>query len=205
MRAVHEGRVVFADRFRGYGLMVVVDHGGKHHSLYAQLARDRGVAGAGRGRRGRAGHGRPGGAGRAGRLLRDALPGPARRPADWLQPALRPPDDPAGWYPDFMSHRSRLAASPSSPPASSATSPSGSLLGRVLGDTSYGQLAIFNEVVRLVLDAYVEPVNLDRAMAGARLGMADALDGDSSYLDAEEFRLYQQPPEGGATPRSASC
>ena len=25
--------------------------------------------------------------------------------------------------------------------------------------------------------------------------MADALDGDSSYLDAEEFRLYQQPPK----------
>jgi carboxyl-terminal processing protease len=70
----------------------------------------------------------------------------------------------------------------------------GSLLGRVLGDTSYGQLAIFNEVVRLVLDAYVEPVNLDRAMAGARLGMADALDGDSVYLNAEEFRLHQQPP-----------
>jgi carboxyl-terminal processing protease len=69
----------------------------------------------------------------------------------------------------------------------------GSLLGRVLGDTSYGQLAIFNEVVRLVVDAYVEPVNVDRAMAGARLGMSDALDGDSSYLDAEEFRLYQQP------------
>jgi carboxyl-terminal processing protease len=69
----------------------------------------------------------------------------------------------------------------------------GSLLGRVLGDTSYGQLAVFNEVVRLVLEAYVEPVNLDRAMAGARLGMGDALDGDSGYLDAEEFRLYQLP------------
>src|SRR3970282_3058778 len=52
---------------------------------------------------------------------------------------------------------------------------------------------IFNEVVRLVLDAYVEPVNLDRAMAGARLGMADALDGDSSYLDAEQYKLLQQP------------
>jgi len=37
VHAVHEGRVVFAERFRGYGLMVVVDHGGKHHSLYAQL------------------------------------------------------------------------------------------------------------------------------------------------------------------------
>ena len=38
VRAVHEGRVVYADRFLGYGLMVVVDHGGKRHSLYAQLA-----------------------------------------------------------------------------------------------------------------------------------------------------------------------
>jgi len=38
VRAVHGGRVVFADRFRGYGLMVVLDHGGKHHSLYAHLA-----------------------------------------------------------------------------------------------------------------------------------------------------------------------
>ena len=69
-------------------------------------------------------------------------------------------------------------------------------LVRVQGDTSYGQLAIFNEVVRLVLDAYVEPVNLDRAMAGARLGMADALDGDSSYLDAEQYALLQQPING---------
>ncbi|HET7290831.1 MAG TPA: peptidoglycan DD-metalloendopeptidase family protein [Vicinamibacteria bacterium] len=36
--AVYEGRVVFVDRFKGYGLMVVVDHGGKHHTLYAHLA-----------------------------------------------------------------------------------------------------------------------------------------------------------------------
>lgn len=69
----------------------------------------------------------------------------------------------------------------------------GSLLSRVLGDTSYGQLSIFNEVVRLVVDAYVEPVNMDRAMAGARQGMADSLDGDSAYLDAEELRAYEQP------------
>ncbi len=67
----------------------------------------------------------------------------------------------------------------------------GSLLGRVLGDTTYGQLAVFNEVLRIVLDAYVEPVNVDRAMNGARLGLTDALDGDSAYLDAEEFRAYQ--------------
>jgi len=35
--AVYEGTVVFADRFKGYGLMVAVDHGGKHHTLYAHL------------------------------------------------------------------------------------------------------------------------------------------------------------------------
>ena len=73
----------------------------------------------------------------------------------------------------------------------------GSVLGRVLGDTSYGQLAVFNEVVRLVLDAYVEPVNIDRAMAGARQGMSDALDGDSAYLDPDELRSYQQPLKDG--------
>ncbi len=38
VRAVHDGKVVFADRFRGYGLLVVLDHGGKHYSLYGQLA-----------------------------------------------------------------------------------------------------------------------------------------------------------------------
>jgi septal ring factor EnvC (AmiA/AmiB activator) len=45
VHAIHGGRVVFAERFRGYGLMVVVDHGGKHHSLYAQLAELRVTAG----------------------------------------------------------------------------------------------------------------------------------------------------------------
>lgn len=38
VQAVHEGTVVFADRFLGYGLMVVLDHGSKHHTLYARLA-----------------------------------------------------------------------------------------------------------------------------------------------------------------------
>jgi septal ring factor EnvC (AmiA/AmiB activator) len=45
VRAVHEGTVAFSDFFRGYGLMIVVDHGGKHHSLYAHLAENRVQAG----------------------------------------------------------------------------------------------------------------------------------------------------------------
>jgi len=91
-----------------------------------------------------------------------------------------------------MSHRSRLVIAVVSTGLIGYIAV-GSLLGKALGDTSYGQLAIFNEVVSLVLAQYVEPVNLDRAMAGARLGMADALDGDSSYLDAEQYKLLQQP------------
>ena len=51
----------------------------------------------------------------------------------------------------------------------------GSVLGRVRGDSTYGQLAVFNEVVRIVLDAYVDPVNLDRTMAGARLGLTEGI------------------------------
>jgi carboxyl-terminal processing protease len=95
-----------------------------------------------------------------------------------------------------MSSRSRLAIALVST-ALIAYVAVGALLGRVMGDTSYGQLSIFNEVVRLVVDAYVEPVNLDRAMAGARQGMSDALDGDSAYLEPEDFRLYQQAPREG--------
>jgi septal ring factor EnvC (AmiA/AmiB activator) len=39
--AVHEGTVAFAEHFKGYGLMVIVDHGGKYHTLYAHLAEAR--------------------------------------------------------------------------------------------------------------------------------------------------------------------
>ncbi|HEY7515515.1 MAG TPA: S41 family peptidase [Vicinamibacteria bacterium] len=69
----------------------------------------------------------------------------------------------------------------------------GSVLGRVFSDTSYAQLTVFNEVVRLVLDAYVDPVNVDRAMDGAQLGLTEALDGETVFLDAEGYRAYQRP------------
>jgi carboxyl-terminal processing protease len=96
-------------------------------------------------------------------------------------------------YTDSVSPRSRLLVALASTLLIGYVAV-GSLLGRVLGDTSYGQLAAFNEVVHLVIDHYVEPVNLDRAMAGARLGLTEALDGESAYLEAEELRLHQQPP-----------
>jgi septal ring factor EnvC (AmiA/AmiB activator) len=36
--AVDSGTVSFADRFMGYGKTVIVEHGGRRHSVYAGLA-----------------------------------------------------------------------------------------------------------------------------------------------------------------------
>jgi septal ring factor EnvC (AmiA/AmiB activator) len=38
VRAVAKGRVVFADRFTGYGRMVIVDHGERYYTIYGHLS-----------------------------------------------------------------------------------------------------------------------------------------------------------------------
>jgi septal ring factor EnvC (AmiA/AmiB activator) len=37
-KAVHRGKVVFADWFKGYGQLVILNHGGGYHTLYANLS-----------------------------------------------------------------------------------------------------------------------------------------------------------------------
>jgi septal ring factor EnvC (AmiA/AmiB activator) len=39
IRAVYDGQVIYADYFKGYGNMVIVDHGGGYFSLYAHAAK----------------------------------------------------------------------------------------------------------------------------------------------------------------------
>jgi len=39
VKVVYPGKVVFARSFRGYGLTVIVDHGGSYYTLYAHLGR----------------------------------------------------------------------------------------------------------------------------------------------------------------------
>lgn len=39
IKAIYEGTVIFADYFKGYGNMVIVDHGGGYFSLYAHASR----------------------------------------------------------------------------------------------------------------------------------------------------------------------
>lgn len=83
VRAVHDGRVVFADRFRGYGLMVVIDHGRKHHSLYAHLT-EVGVA--------------PGEDVTAGTVVGTADPAGADGPGVYFEMRFQGrPEDPIGW------------------------------------------------------------------------------------------------------------
>ena len=38
VRAVEKGRVVFADRFTGYGRMVIIDHGERYYTIYGHLS-----------------------------------------------------------------------------------------------------------------------------------------------------------------------
>jgi septal ring factor EnvC (AmiA/AmiB activator) len=38
IRAVEKGKIVFADRFSGYGKMMIIDHGDRYYTVYAHLA-----------------------------------------------------------------------------------------------------------------------------------------------------------------------
>jgi septal ring factor EnvC (AmiA/AmiB activator) len=87
--AVHEGTVVYADRFLGYGLMVVLDHGNKHHTLYARL----GDVSVQNGQRVEAGAplgtvGSPGLQG-SGLYFEVRFQGKPEDPVDWLKPARK--------------------------------------------------------------------------------------------------------------------
>lgn len=39
VKAVYDGRVIFADQFKGFGLLIIIDHGGGYYTLYAHTAK----------------------------------------------------------------------------------------------------------------------------------------------------------------------
>jgi len=66
------------------------------------------------------------------------------------------------------------------------------VVGGVLGRSrtpqdSYAPLKTFDEVVNLIINNYVEPVDPDRIMHGAMRGLAEGLDADSAWLSTEEM------------------
>ena len=75
---------------------------------------------------------------------------------------------------------------------------SGPLMRRALGDTGYTQLSIFHEVVSMIRETYVDPVNMDRTLDAAESGLLEALDGDSGYLNAADFKELQDGKRAAA-------
>ncbi|HZE89092.1 MAG TPA: S41 family peptidase [Verrucomicrobiae bacterium] len=60
-------------------------------------------------------------------------------------------------------------------------------------ESTYGYLRLFNEVLALVKNSYVEDVPQDDLMKGAYAGLLASLDGESEYMTAAE---YQQIKSG---------
>src|ERR671918_3122236 len=70
------------------------------------------------------------------------------------------------------------------------------LIGGYLGqamtrDETYRNLAIFGDVFDLVVDNYVEDVDVQKAMRGAMRGLTDALDADAAFLTPDLVRTFE--------------
>ena len=77
----------------------------------------------------------------------------------------------------------------------------GGMMGNASGgDQTFQHLRIFEDVVSLILNNYVEDAKIDKVMEGAMRGLADGLDPDSSYLTAAEVKSIEpggdKPPAG---------
>src|SRR4051812_15803855 len=65
----------------------------------------------------------------------------------------------------------------------------GGVLGRASGgDQTFQHLRIFEDVVSLILNNYVEEPKVDKVMEGAMRGLADGLDPDSAYLTVSDVK-----------------
>ena len=71
------------------------------------------------------------------------------------------------------------------------------------GDETFQHLRVFEDVVSLILNNYVEEPKVDNVMEGAMRGLADSLDPDSAYLTASEARSLDAPGCAAAVPTSA--
>lgn len=78
------------------------------------------------------------------------------------------------------------------------------VIGGFLGNSalaredSYQYLRTFEDVVSLIVNNYVEEVNVDKVMHGAMHGLADGLDPDSAFLDVAQVKVFDKGDAGGA-------
>ena len=80
------------------------------------------------------------------------------------------------------------------------------LIGGLLGnqaaargpvDDKFQKLRVFEDVVSLVMQTYVEDVKVNAVMEGAMRGLAEGLDPDSAYLNAAQVKQAQAPLPAG--------
>jgi carboxyl-terminal processing protease len=58
-------------------------------------------------------------------------------------------------------------------------------------EDTYQHLKVFEEVIQLISNHYVERVDNDKVMLGALLGLADTLDPDSAFLSADQVKQIE--------------
>jgi carboxyl-terminal processing protease len=75
----------------------------------------------------------------------------------------------------------------------------GGFMGKAIArEESYQYLRIFEDVITLIMNNYVEEVDADKVMHGAMHGLADGLDPDSAYLDAAQAKAYEKSEPAGS-------
>ena len=80
----------------------------------------------------------------------------------------------------------------------------GGMMGKASGgDQTFQHLRVFEDVVSLILNNYVEEAKVDKVMEGAMRGLADGLDPDSAYLTAAEVKSLEGPGCASAAPTAA--
>jgi carboxyl-terminal processing protease len=88
----------------------------------------------------------------------------------------------------FMTTRTRLSILLISTPLLLFVLVGGLLGSSTPADAQFQHLRVFDDVVALILNNYVEEPNMNKVMEGAMRGLADGLDPDSAYLTAEEVK-----------------
>lgn len=80
----------------------------------------------------------------------------------------------------------------------------GGMMGKASGgDQTFQHLRVFEDVVSLILNNYVEEPKVDTVMEGAMRGLADGLDPDSAYLTAAEVKSLDAPGCASSVPTAA--
>lgn len=75
----------------------------------------------------------------------------------------------------------------------------GGVLGKALPrDETYRHLRVFDDVMSLISEKYVEEADMGRVMRGAMRGLAEGLDADSAYLSADDVKAVESGTSGPA-------